>query len=228
MTFASTFGRVLSPTFQPKSQAAAGAGGGWWDLNGTITSCIAAYQPKGAASYAASKTDLSGNSNTAADGAAYPAWDDTNGWKFTGSSKQYLTTGTTPANGYSLIVRYSDGNTGAAISQSLAGYHKTGARFRMDWIEGSGRTWASGGYKTGAGNATSGVMCVAGQTGYFDGSSKVTDISAWTDTADGVIWIGATNQLGRYTTCYIQAVAIYNATLTSTQVVLLSTAMAAL
>jgi len=34
MTFGSTFGRTFSPTFQPSSQAA--AGGGWWDLNGTI------------------------------------------------------------------------------------------------------------------------------------------------------------------------------------------------
>ena len=56
MAFASNFGRILSPTFQPNSQAK--KAGGWWDLNGTITSCIAAYQPKGAASYAASKVNL--------------------------------------------------------------------------------------------------------------------------------------------------------------------------
>lgn len=227
MTFSSSFGRVFSPTFQPSSQAA--AGGGWWDLNGTITSCVAAYQPKGAASLAASYDNLTGNATYDATEGTAPTWDSTNGWKFAGASSQYLITGVTPASGYSLIVRYSNGNTGAGESQSLAGYHKTGARFRVDWKDGTTRIWASGGYKTDYGAvATSGVMCVAGQTGYFDGSSKVTAIDAWTASADSVIWIGATNGLERYTTCYIQAVAIYNDTLTSTQVSLLTTAMAAL
>lgn len=41
-----------------RSVKRASGGGGWWDLNGTITGCVAAYQPKGAASYAASKVNL--------------------------------------------------------------------------------------------------------------------------------------------------------------------------
>jgi len=56
MTFASTFGRVLSPTFQPNSQA---VGGKWW-LAGNINpaNCVAAYQAKGAANLASAKVNL--------------------------------------------------------------------------------------------------------------------------------------------------------------------------
>lgn len=90
MTFSPTFGRTFSPTFQPSSQAA--AGGGWWDLNGTITSCFAAYQAIGVASYAASKINLvnpgtydlmDGQGNVT--NATNPTWDSA-GWTFNGTT----------------------------------------------------------------------------------------------------------------------------------------------
>lgn len=196
----------------------------WWDL---APNCVAAYQPKGADDYQASKVNLANPGvNNAIEGTA-PTWNSGYGWIFLGTSSQYLITGITPANGYSLIVRYSDGNTGP-VSQSLAGYHKTGARFRVDWKDQNARVWASGGYKSQGVFEEDGVMCVAGQTGYFNGVSKVTDIAAWTAAADDVIWIGATNGLGRYATCYIQAVAIYSGTLTAGEVLDITDAMNAL
>ena len=79
MTFGSTFGRTFSPTFQPSSQAAATS---WWLAGGISASdCIAAYQPKGAASYAASLININNPgtrnlTNTGID----PSWDATNGW----------------------------------------------------------------------------------------------------------------------------------------------------
>ena len=45
-------------------------GGGWWDDDGAIGCCVGAWQPKGAASYAASLLDLSGNGNDVIEGQA--------------------------------------------------------------------------------------------------------------------------------------------------------------
>lgn len=106
MTFGSTFGRVFSPTFQPKSQAS--GRNTWWDLNGTLDSCVLAYQPKGAASYAASKVNLTGNTDyDATNGTAYPDWDATNGWKFNGSD-DYVDSGYIPVAGLTVLVRVSN------------------------------------------------------------------------------------------------------------------------
>jgi len=57
MAFNSTFGRVFSPTFQPRSVASGVEP--WW-LSGGIAAanCVAAYQPKGAASLEASYVNL--------------------------------------------------------------------------------------------------------------------------------------------------------------------------
>lgn len=198
----------------------------WWEL---APNCIAAYQPKDADDYQASKVNLANPGVYDAVEGTAPTWDKYYGWQFLGTSSQYLSTNIVPANGYSLIVKYSNANIAALTSQSLAGYHKTGARFRVDWKDVSFRTWASGGYKSQQGVfETSGVMCVAGQTGYFNGIAKVTAIDAWTATADGDIWIGNANGLTRWTTCYIEAVAVYSGTLTSDNVLDITNAMNAL
>jgi hypothetical protein len=67
----------------------------WW-LSGSIpaANCIAAYQPKGAASYAASKVNLANpGTYNATDGAAFPSWDTAVGWTFAKASVQYLAAG---------------------------------------------------------------------------------------------------------------------------------------
>lgn len=64
-------------------------GGKWWEVSGKT--CLAAYQPKGAASYAASKINLANpGTYNLADGAAYPTWDPSTGWTFVATSYQYL------------------------------------------------------------------------------------------------------------------------------------------
>jgi len=82
------------------------AGGGWWDLNGTIKSCVAAYQPVGAADYAASKVNLlNPGTYNLSDGVAYPDWASATGWTFEKDKSEYLDTGITIVGGYTIIVR---------------------------------------------------------------------------------------------------------------------------
>jgi hypothetical protein len=66
----------------------------WWVVAGKT--CMAAYQFKGAASYAAAKVNLA-NPGTydCVDGAAYPTWATETGCTFNGST-QYLITGVAP------------------------------------------------------------------------------------------------------------------------------------
>lgn len=98
MTFGSTFGRVLSPTFQPKSQAAAASS--WWLAGGIDpANCIVAYQPKGAADYAASKVNLAnpGTYNGVGINTDDMPWSANTGWN--GDGSHAISTGFTAAKG---------------------------------------------------------------------------------------------------------------------------------
>ena len=86
--FGAPFGRVLAPPFGPRL-AAAGGDLAWYDL---LTNGLAAFQPLGAASYAASKSNLlNPGTNDAVDGTAYPTWDASYGWDL--AIGDYLTVG---------------------------------------------------------------------------------------------------------------------------------------
>lgn len=64
------------------------AASNWWEVAGKT--CVAAYQAKGAASYAASKVNLAGaGTYDLVDGTTYPTWDTALGWICNG---QYLVT----------------------------------------------------------------------------------------------------------------------------------------
>jgi hypothetical protein len=79
---------------------------GWW-LSGGITpaNCIAAYQAKGAATYAASKVNLANPSTyDAVDGAAYPTWAAETGWTFDGATT-FLTCSKTVFEPITIIAR---------------------------------------------------------------------------------------------------------------------------
>jgi len=220
MTFASTFGRVLSPTFQPKSQAVA-AGGSWWDLDGAITSCVAAYQPKGAASYAASLIDLTGNSHVLSNSDYAPPWDAATGWCTgrwrVGYTYYGLITDIVPKAGYSIAIlceRLFDAATAVFSSQ----YFELTLDYSADKNLWRRTTSAYGG------TAIAGVFTLAGGKAYIDG----TNVATLTDTTDSTapVWIGRGD--GYNSKIYIKAVSIYDAALTSSQVSSLSTAMAAL
>ena len=101
----SDIGFGFGPKIGSDTPAEAEEAGNWWEAGGA-SGAVAVYQPKGAASYAASLTDLSGNENDASEGTA-PDWDADNGWKFNGSD-DYLDTGLVIASGYTIIVRFSN------------------------------------------------------------------------------------------------------------------------
>jgi len=205
------------------------AAANWWEAGGA-TGAVGVYQPKGAASLAASYVNLANpGTNDAAPGVA-PTWASGTGWSFNGST-QYLTTGLVPASGYSMICQY-DGLSGASI-EVLCGIASTvdDARF---WImprhTADLHIWGYGdAINTTATRSASGVMALAGTNGYLDGvldgpagtwNSTVLDIYIGGNNSD----TGILNTIGGN----ISALAVYNTTLTGPQVAAITTAMQAL
>jgi hypothetical protein len=201
----------------------------WWDLSGTIASCVAAYQAKGAADYAASKVNLVnaslyGLSAPTAD----PTFDTSYGWAFTKALKNYLVpAGLIPnANAtWSMIVRFSDGNAQmGCVSTTYFNFFLNTASVEI----GHG-SWA--GKVTNAPATTSGVYGLAGRIGYRDGVADANQASGINSTSNWIMGIGGLTMHGGYNDCMsgkIQACAFYNATLTAPQMAALTLAMAAL
>lgn len=226
MTFGSVFGRTFSPTFQPSSQAALG---GWWDLNGTITSCVAAYQAKGAASYAASKVNLA-NSGTygVTDGTAYPTWDSSTGWTFNGTT-QFLKTGYIPSVGakLSIFVRANQLTATTGI-QTIIGMHATsspynGVALRLYISDGgSYNRYLNDGLSSPIETLTTGdhVIGVAGREGFLDGTSETTFSDSTQAFPSYDLYMGALHYSSviQFFKGSIYAVSIYEDVLTPTQV----------
>ena len=200
------------------------AGGGWWDLDGTITSCVAAYQPKGAASYAASLVDLTGNGYTATEAAGSPGWDASYGWG--GDYTNYLVTGINPESvndTWTGIVRYTE--LPNASGQYLFGkqsYINSASRYWGILRHWNNRRWALGTTSyTNNTNLAAGTCALAGALAYRDGThlGTIEDYGEYfIDTEVPMLRCSAK----------IQAIAFYNAVLTSDQVSALTTAMNAL
>lgn len=89
--------------YAPRSAAAAP---GWWVVAGKT--CVAAYQPKGAANIAGSYTNLATPGTYDAINSGGATWDAVNGWTGNGAG-QYLTTGITPGYGWSMLVKFTNG-----------------------------------------------------------------------------------------------------------------------
>ena len=207
-----------------------------WYLAGGISAanCLAAYQPKGAASLAASYSNLANpGTYNAAPGVA-PTFDASTGWTFNGST-QYLTTGITTAPiraDWSFFVRFSN-NTGPlafAVGSYSSGY---GSNFGI-WahVFGSYR-YCYYNYTEKASAPSAATLAVAGTHGFLNGTNEatITGSGSGVDTYPD-IFIGAQNN-GSGTAQYkftgkIQAIAIYNTVLSDAQVAAVTTAMNAL
>jgi len=209
------------------------AGADWWDPNGDGLCIWAAYQPKGAANFAASLVDLSGNGNSAGDpgGASTPAWDAVNGWKFDGGD-DYLTTTFVPQNDQtqSLLVQY----TTLTDTGWLCGSRENGDYLFLRGDNGSAAVYRNGAASVAVGPAlAAGNLGLAGAQGYRNGAAEGGAIGGWGGAAATSLYIAAIHQgagvmFGSECAVYIQALAIYDCTLTAPQVAAVAAAMAAL
>lgn len=221
MAFGGIFGG-FRPAFD------AGGAVGWWYVAGKT--CVAAYQPKGAASLAASYVNLAnpGTYNAAVLEAA-PSFDTTVGWKFDTAGSIFnrsLTTGITPTNDqtWSFLLRYS-GMSDSYVPM-IGNSHTSNPRFGGMSVS-SKPYYFGGGEKAGAATWTAaGVIGVAGNQGYFAGSADGATIG----TAAGsltTIWIAKFGS-SSYAYYNVQALAIYSNVLSAGDVAALTTKMNAL
>lgn len=201
----------------------------WWDPNNDGLCVWSAYQPKGATSFAASLLDLSGNGNNAGDpgGAATPAWDNVNGWKFDGIA-HYLTTTFVPQNDQTqtAILQFTTVTDGSFFW----GAAPTGGMFAQT-RSGGDVTYRNGAFIALAPNLAAGNLAVSGNRGYRNGVAEGGAIGAWTAPSNDVVYIGCRSfnaGPANYIAAYFQAFALYDCTLTAPQVLAVATAMALL
>lgn len=207
-------------------QGRGGAAAQWW-LSGGVSAAnaIAVYQPKGAASLAASYTNLANpGTYTAAPGVA-PTFDAATGWTFNGSS-QYLTTGVNPSGSWSMLLRMANA---PAATRYIAGVSATNQAFFFLNVATAvlfyNNTAATGGInKTGAPGAD--VLAIAGVNAYRNGS-VVSGTMPGTAQATAAVEIGRVAGTNFYSGD-ILAFALYDTTLSAAQVAAISAAMAAL
>jgi lysophospholipase L1-like esterase len=199
----------------------------WW-LAGGINplNAIAAFQPFGANSLAESYINLtSPGTHDAVMATSDPIL--IAGWKFLASG--YLTTDIIPATGWSMICRYSNV---LATGGCLAGEFKAGAYFDLYPNQSGGSVvYGSGGNLTVTPELLEGDLCIAGNKGYRNGVAESGTASAWTVSADHGIYIGCNDSNGAKANAIqasIQALAIYNTTLSAAQVLAVHNALAAL
>lgn len=223
MGFKAPFSRPMQPPFGPGLQAAA-ASSDWW-LTGGIPSanCIAAYQPKGAASYAASKVNLANPGTYDATEGLAPDWDTTNGWDFIGhTTSRRLWTGITPENDqtWSMIIRFDDSLVNQ--SQYIAGsVNSAGSAAFFVISPRRGATddmiWGNGGILIAGSRQSSGVSAIAGQNCYHNKTDYGNVASGWDAVGIEIAIGGFNNNNGPgqsfSTTSFdgrIQAMAIYD------------------
>lgn len=205
---------------------------GWWNNSGAIAGCVLAYNPVGAASLAASYSNLNNPGTYDAAAGVAPTWAYGTGWTFNGTT-QYLTTGYAPPNqaAFTAIVRLSGASTSG--TRTVLATPNTALAANLGVFQsqpaGSVPLYANSGQAVGAASVTSGVLAVAGGQGYKNGA---TDGSSF--AASGKIWktmlVGAYNgaSVGSFFSGNVQALAIYNTTLTLLEIQALTTLMNAL
>jgi hypothetical protein len=210
--------------------------GGWW-LAGNINPavCAAAYQAKGAASYAASKVNLANpGTHDASDDANLPSWDAVNGWLFTGS--EYLKTSFTAGTAGTVILKYTYSQTGTTFYQVCGILDSPNYALTL-FVRGNIRSYYghTGAFSYYGDNPTDNTtLAVAGDgvsngSGYLDGSEVISTLAYGnTITASpaigGYFNVSGSSWNGSFVG-EIQAIAFYSAKLTGAQIAALHTAM---
>ena len=199
---------------------------GWWTVAGKT--CVAAYQPKGAADIADSYVNLANpGTYNAAPGTA-PTFAAATGWTFDAASSQYLVTGITPTTSYSVLIRLS--SVSSADAWVFGSYTDTGhgiqpnsAPLSMPYTY-----YYQGAVASVEGvNRTAGVWGLVAGQGYFDGSADGAAMEV--SGTPGEIYIAdISGPFRRYFSGIVSAMVIYSDTLTAGEVATVSAAMAAL
>lgn len=202
----------------------------WWEAGGA-TGAVAAYQPIGAASLAASYSNLCNPGTYDAAPGTAPSFDTATGWTFNGST-QYLTTGVTPtANDWSMFVRFT--SSGTNTKRYLCGcYGGPTLLLVANWDGALNNVLYSNHFdRSVAPRHDNGVLAVAGGQGYRDGAADGASFTPGASAGALTIYIGAMNYGGSVfhnTDATIQAVAIFNNTLDAAEVAAVTAAMNAL
>jgi len=199
-----------------------------WYRAGGAPAPVAAWQPIGAASLAASYLNLvTPGTYDAAPGVA-PVLH-ANGW--TANNSAFLTTGLVPDGiDWTVLVRIiSVTNTLHAI---MGVYHSATQALMIRRVADDVNYYNGGGVYDGGGAFPTGVLGVAGKNTYRDGIDTA-DIAASGTNPTGEIFImaynnGAGSPVAKLQSGYIAAMAVWDSTLTAPQVLAVSTAMAAL
>lgn len=205
----------------------------WW-LSGGISAanCLAAYQPRGAASQAASYSNLNApGTNDAIVGVA-PLWDMFNGWQFDGST-QYLSSVSVNGGGCTVIIRYVDYAGSTPNARIVGTATSTDSDPRLFIMPGynSAVYYDYGGSSANLSKSPylqSGVLAIAGIKAYRNGVLDGTLGGTWSGTNTNPLGIGAQkNATGAnyFRRANVQAIAIYNTVLTDAQVLAVSDAM---
>ena len=205
---------------------------GSWYCAGVIhpSRCVAAYQPKGAASLAASYINLANPGTYNATPGTVPAFDAGIGWSF--ATNKYLKTGIIPSSvNWSVLVRFSNATAGEIVgSFSNPGNLRS---LQILPVVSNQVQYGNGGnvLLSVSPGVSSGVLGISGKNAYRNGVADGT-ISAGTGLSTCDLYIGTLNVNNvAYPVWYsgnIQALSIYSVALTVAQVATISAAMAAL
>ena len=218
------FGKILRPVFDPGLAVAP-----WWKVAGKT--CVAAYQPKGAASLAASYVNLANPGTYDAAPGVAPTWAAETGWGFLAPGK-YLDTGVVPASGWSMFVRFSSSMLFGDVYLCGMGIDAQNVFYLTHNFVATGVNYGNGTVLGAiAPPLANGVIGVAGVKAYRNGVAEPGSMSGTILTAVS-IYIGLFNYngttYGSNPSANILALSIYSGTLTDGESATLSAAMAAL
>jgi len=205
-----------------------------WALSGGINpaNCIAVYQPIGAANLADSYVNIANPGTYNAAPGSQPAFDPNTGWTFNGTSN-HLITGIIPRKTWTCLVRFSD-RPEEAFLRFLVGVRQNTGSTRWGLVPYSATStleFRQGeSYDAGPGVA-GGVMALVGLYGYMNGVQVGGPFAGWDTPHTHAFLIGGQNTYGTpgaYFLGRIQAIAVYDTTLSEPQVVAVTNAMNAL
>lgn len=205
----------------------------WWTAGGA-SGIISAFQPIGAASYTASKSNLANPGTGDATDIIAPSWNATDGWVFNGIT-QVLNSNVVPGAGQSFIARYSGY---VRTNDTWIIGHYLGGNIRAGFCANNSLAWNFSGateVNTTATCNTSGNVCVVTETqGYVDGVATGFSPGMFSGPASMPMYMGARDREDAagvpdsFAQVNMQACAFYNSLLTAPQVAAVAAAMAAL